>query len=143
MNEPPRSYQCAQCGGTFDSPRTDAEANREAEHVWALKEIDQLLRRAECDGWRIEDAKAEIDRLRRERDVALSDKDSLSLTLRAEIDRLTKLADELRKQNITLVRGNNRLAGGIEAIETLYATRGWSDGFRERLRQILDGVNTP
>jgi len=30
----------------------------------ALAEIDQLTRRAECDGWRIEDAKAEIDRLR-------------------------------------------------------------------------------
>lgn len=29
----------------------------------ALKEIDRLLQRAECDGWRIEDAKAEIDRL--------------------------------------------------------------------------------
>jgi hypothetical protein len=29
----------------------------------ALAEIDRLLRRAECDGWRIEDAKAEIDRL--------------------------------------------------------------------------------
>jgi len=30
----------------------------------ALAEIDRLTRRAECDGWRIEDAKAEIDRLR-------------------------------------------------------------------------------
>ena len=29
----------------------------------ALKEIDRLLRRVECDGWRIEDAKVEIDRL--------------------------------------------------------------------------------
>jgi len=29
----------------------------------ALAEIDRLTRRAECDGWRIEDLKVEIDRL--------------------------------------------------------------------------------
>jgi hypothetical protein len=29
----------------------------------ALNEIDRLLRRVECDGWRIEDLKVEIDRL--------------------------------------------------------------------------------
>jgi hypothetical protein len=34
----------------------------------------------------------------------------------------------------------DRLQAALMAIETLYATRGWSDGFRERLRQILDGV---
>jgi len=63
------------CEGPLDNP---CFRSRPPRHLWcdpcrlqelvkaidaALAEIDRLTRRAECDGWRIEDLKVEIDRL--------------------------------------------------------------------------------
>ena len=32
------TYTCEECGGTFDSIRSDEEAEREAENLWGVKD---------------------------------------------------------------------------------------------------------